>query len=138
MTSTTTPQPTDRELEILQVLWDRGEASVREVYEELRERLPIVQNTVQAFLRMMEQKGLVKHRIFGRAFIYKPLVHRDATKRRLVKQLMQLAFNGAVDQLVRSALSVRRPTPEELDRVEEMLEDLKKGSPTRGNNSGSD
>ena len=45
--------PTERELDILKVLWDRGEATVRDVYEELRQRLPIVQNTVQAFLRTM-------------------------------------------------------------------------------------
>ena len=58
--------PTERELDILKVLWDRGEATVREVYEELRPRLPIAQNTVQAFLRTMEEKGLVRHRLEGR------------------------------------------------------------------------
>ncbi|MBM4063491.1 MAG: BlaI/MecI/CopY family transcriptional regulator, partial [Planctomycetes bacterium] len=49
------PEPTDRELLLLKVLWDRGEATVREVYEALRGEVPIVQNTVQAFLRLMEQ-----------------------------------------------------------------------------------
>ena len=54
------PEPTERELQILKVLWEQGEASVRQVYEALRDELPIVQNTVQAFLRTMEAKGLVR------------------------------------------------------------------------------
>ena len=58
-------EPTDRELAILKILWDREEATVREVYEILREDLEIVQNTVQAFLRTMTEKGLVTHRSEG-------------------------------------------------------------------------
>jgi len=54
--------PTERELEILKILWERGRASVREVYEEMRRSAPIVQNTIQAFLRTMEDKGLVASR----------------------------------------------------------------------------
>src|SRR5437763_5697733 len=71
--------PTERELQILEVLWDRGEASVREVHEELSKALPIVQNTVQAFLRTMEEKGLVRHRLQGRTFIYQPVPRREET-----------------------------------------------------------
>ena len=55
--------PTERELEILKVLWDRREASVREVFEAMSPDAGIVQNTVQAFLRTMEDKGLVRHRV---------------------------------------------------------------------------
>lgn len=121
-----TDTPTERELEILHVLWQRREASVREVYETLAQRLPIVQNTVQAFLRTMEEKGLVTHRVEGRTFVYQPLVQPERTKKRLVKQLMQRAFDGAVDQLVQSALSAQKPTEEELSRLEEMLRDLRK------------
>lgn len=118
-------QPTDRELEILQVLWQRGEATVREVYEELSQHLPIVQNTVQAFLRTMEEKSLVRHRLEGRTFIYAPLVGREPTKRRLVSRLLERVFDGAIDQLVDSALSLRRPTAEELARLEALLAEAK-------------
>ena len=93
-----TVTPTERELEILKVLWDRGEATVRDVYEELRPRLPIVQNTVQAFLRTMEEKGLVRHRLEGRTFIYQSVLPRQKTKQRLAEQLLQRAFDGAIDQ----------------------------------------
>ena len=101
------PTPTERELEILKILWKGGEASVREVYEKLRQRLPIVQNTVQAFLRTMEEKGLVEHRLEGRTFIYKPLVKREETTQRMASQLLHRVFDGAVDQLVQSLLSTR-------------------------------
>ena len=125
---TSSPTPTERELEILQILWERGEASVREVYETLRDELPIVQNTVQAFLRTMEEKGLVTHRIEGRSFIYKPQVQQERTRKRLVEQLMRRAFDGAVDQLVQSALAIRKPSAEELEKLEVMLGELKQQS----------
>ena len=113
--------PTERELEILKVLWDRGEATVRDVYEELRQRLPIVQNTVQAFLRTMEDKGLVTYRLEGRTFIYQPTYQRQQTTQRMAEQLLTRAFDGAMDQLVQSVLSLRQPTKDELERLEELL-----------------
>ena len=117
--------PTERELEILKVLWDRGEATVRDVYEELRQRLPIVQNTVQAFLRTMEDKGLVTHRLEGRTFIYQPTYERQQTTQRLAEQLLTRAFDGAMDQLVQSVLSLRQPTKDELARLEQLLAEAK-------------
>lgn len=113
--------PTQRELDLLNVLWDREEATVREVYEELRDRLPIVQNTVQALLRTMEEKGLVKHRLEGRTFIYRPVHPRQQTARQLATQLLERAFGGAVDQLVQSVLEARRPTSQELEKLEELI-----------------
>mgnify|MGYP001595866252 CR=1 FL=1 len=125
--------PTERELEILKVLWDRGEATVRDVYEELRQRLPIVQNTVQAFLRTMEEKGLVTHRLEGRTFIYQPTYQRQQTTQRMAEQLLTRAFDGAMDQLVQSVLSLRQPTKDELARLEELLAEAKanKGKTSR-------
>ena len=119
--------PTERELEILKVLWDREEATVRDVYEELRKRLPIVQNTVQAFLRTMEDKGLVEHRLEGRTFIYRPLFRPQQTKQHLAEQLLQRAFDGAIDQLVQSVLELRQPTREEISRLEELIAKAKSG-----------
>jgi BlaI family penicillinase repressor len=117
--------PTQREFEILKVLWERGEASVREVYEELRQRLPIVQNTVQAFLRTMEEKGLVTHRLEGRTFIYQPVRPRQQTIQQLTGQLLHRAFDGAIDQLVQNVLSLRQPTREELESLEAMIAQAK-------------
>ena len=113
--------PTERELEILKILWDRGEASVREVFDEMRRGAPIVQNTVQAFLRTMEEKGLVRHRAEGRTFIYQPVPRRAETEKRLVSGVLQRVFDGAIDQLVQSALSLRQPTADELAKLEELI-----------------
>lgn len=124
--STRDLHPTERELEILKVLWDLGEASVREVHEQLLSQdLPIVQNTVQAFLRTMEEKGLVRRRVEGRSFIYKPAVEPEQTRQRLVSRLLHRVFDGAIDQLVDSAFSLRKPTRDELARLETLLENAK-------------
>lgn len=118
---TAAPEPTERELQILKVLWDRGEATVREVYEALRDEVPIVQNTVQAFLRVMEDKGLVAHRTEGRSFVYRARVRRDSTGRSLLSGVLEGVFDGALDQLVASALSIKRPNRAELDRLRALL-----------------
>lgn len=114
-------EPTDRELAILKILWDREEATVREVYEILREELDIVQNTVQAFLRTMTEKNLVTHRSVGRSFVYRPLVQQKPTSDRMLARLMQRVFDGSLDQLVESAVSLKAPSPDELDRLRALL-----------------
>ncbi len=122
--ATTAPEPTERELQILQVLWDRGEATVREVYEALREDLGIVQNTVQAFLRTMTDKGLVTFRKERRTFVYKPCVEPTKTRERLIDGVLQRAFDGAIDQLVESAVSVKQPTADEIARLRALLDEV--------------
>lgn len=120
----TSPEPTPRELEILKVLWEQGEGTVRQVYEALRDELPIVQNTVQAFLRTMETKGLVTHSSRGRSFVYRPVRQRDGTARGLLSGLLERAFDGAVDELVQSALELRPPTTAEIARLRALVDEL--------------
>jgi len=107
-----TPEPTERELQILKVLWDRGEATVREA---------IVQNTVQAFLRIMEGKGLVAHRTAGRSFVYRALQKRERTTKDLLSSVLDGVFDGALDALVTSAFALKPPNAAELDRLRELL-----------------
>lgn len=127
----TTPEPTERELQILKVLWDRTEATVREVYETLRADVPIVQNTVQAFLRTMEAKGLVTHRTAGRSFVYRAAAPGDRTKKGLLSGLLDTVFDGALDQLVATALQAKKPSRDELARLRALLAEAeqKRGSP---------
>jgi BlaI family transcriptional regulator, penicillinase repressor len=121
MGHSTLPEPTERELQILRVLWDRGEASVRQVHDSLR-GLGIVQNTVQAFLRTMTEKGLTTFRRQDRTFIYRPLVGASQTRRGLISGVLRRAFDGALDQLVENAVALRAPTPSELEGLIEELE----------------
>lgn len=122
----TIPQPTERELEILKILWERGEASVRTVYEDISQDVPIVQNTVQAFLRTMESKGLVCHSVQGRTFIYRPLLKKEQATKRVVSGVLQRMFDGAIDQLVQSVLSVRKPTSDEIKKLEDLIRQAKR------------
>ena len=123
------PTPTERELEILKILWQTDEATVREVHEQISRHLPMVQNTVQSFLRTMEEKGLVRHRVEGRTFIYQAVLPRDKTNQRLVSRLLQRAFDGAVEQLVQSVLSLKQATPEELAKLEALIAHARKAKP---------
>lgn len=129
----TVPAPTERELQILKIIWQLREATVREVYEQMRELLSrdrdgtIAQNTVQAFLRTMEEKGLVEHRSEGRTFIYRATIAPDPTKRTLLSGVLDRVFDGAIDQLVESALALKRPTPEELRKLRELVDEADGG-----------
>lgn len=136
-TSRPMKHPTPRELAILKVLWTRGEATVRDVYEALRDELGIVQNTVQAFLRTMEDKGLVAHRTEGRTFVYRATAPADSTRHGLLRGLLDRAFDGAVDQLVESAFSLRKPTQDELTRLRALIDRVEgeAARPPRGERS---
>ena len=128
--------PTERELEILKILWQRGEATVRQVYEEMQASSAIVQNTVQAFLRTMEEKGLVTHRVQGRSFVYSPIHRREQTSRHMVHKLLDRVYDGAIDQLMASLLSVRQPTDEELSRLQDLVDQAKSASANRNATEG--
>ena len=109
--------PTERELEILKILWNMRQATVRRVYEYMRQREDIAQNTVQTFLRMMEEKGLVSHKLQGRAFVYRPLYSRGKVLSRFLNRI----FDGAVDQLVLNAVEVAGLSIEEIEDLEKKL-----------------
>jgi predicted transcriptional regulator len=117
-----TAAPTERELEILKILWDLGEASVRQVFDVMRAREDIAQNTVQTFLRMMEDKGLVRHKAEGRTFIYTPIYSRENT----VSRFLDRVFDGAVNELVMNALSVKKLSATELEGLEKLIGEAKR------------
>lgn len=119
------PAPTDRELALLKVLWEREEATVRQIYEALREDLPIVQNTVQAFLRTMSEKGLVTYRSEGRSFVYRAAVEPESTRRGLLERVLERAYDGALDELVAGAMSIKTPSTEELAKLQTLLTKMK-------------
>jgi predicted transcriptional regulator len=112
------PSPTPRELAILKVLWDQGPSSVRAVHRQLTLSEPeLAYNTVQTMLRIMEEKGLVKHDLDGRSFIYTARFSRDESTLRFLERV----YDGAVSQLVQSLLRSERISPEELDRMHALI-----------------
>jgi predicted transcriptional regulator len=116
------PQPTDRELEALKVLWDRGEATVRDVGDALNQRgAELAYTTVLSLLQVMEQKGLVTHRRIGKAYVYSATIERSKTFRELAGGFLERVFDGAVDEYLVHALESRQLKPEELDELEAMI-----------------
>src|SRR3979411_816296 len=98
------PTPTTREMEILKVLWELGPSSVRTVHRRLAQEVDLAYNTVQTLLRIMEDKGLVKHHVEGRTFVYTPRFSRDESAARFLDRV----FDGAAAELVQSLLRAER------------------------------
>jgi predicted transcriptional regulator len=119
---------TDRELEILKVLWARERASVREVQEDLIASAgPVAYSTVQTLLNIMEEKkGLVRHVVEGRTFIYIPKKSADRTIRELTRRFVDRVFDGALDQVMVALLDSKAPTPEEFDRLRAMIDEAQR------------
>jgi predicted transcriptional regulator len=114
--------PTDRELEALKVLWDRGEAMVREVCDALNAGgEDLAYTTVLSLLQVMEQKGLVTHRSEGKAYIYLAAIEREKTLRQLATGFLDRVFDGALDEYLVHALGKRKISTTELDQLEAML-----------------
>jgi predicted transcriptional regulator len=120
--------PSERELEVLKVLWELGPASVREVHERMCPGGELAFNTVQTVLRIMEDKGLVEHRAEGRTFIYVPKYSRE----RVTSRFLNKVFDGALDQLVLSLLEVKDVTPDELRDLEKLLARARRQKQGRG------
>ena len=121
------PRPTDAELEILNVLWQRGAATVREVHDELSARKATLYTTVLKMLQIMTEKGLVERDESQRAHLYRPAVARDETQRQLLNDLLARAFDGSATKLVMQALSGSEASAEELTEIRAMLDDFERG-----------
>ncbi len=116
------PSPSERELEILKVLWELGSGSVREVHQRLCPNDELAFNTVQTTLRIMEDKGLVAHRSEGRTFVYVPRHSRERVARRFLDKV----FDGSLDQLVLTLLQTEGTTPDELKELERLIAQARK------------
>jgi predicted transcriptional regulator len=128
---------TDRELEILKILWVRGKASVREVQDDLNKFAgPVAYSTVQTLLNIMEEKkGLVRHVVEGRTFIYVPKKTPDRTIRELTKRFVDRVFDGALDRVMVALLDTKAPSSEEFDRLRAMIDEAQRNAETRGENT---
>jgi len=118
--------PTERELQALKVLWQTGEATVREICEAIKDQgEELAYTTVLSLLQVMEQKGLVGHRASGKFYSYFALVERAATVRALTRGFLDRVFDGAVDEYLVHALESKRPSAAEIRKLEELIAQAK-------------
>jgi predicted transcriptional regulator len=121
------PRPTDAELEILNVLWQRGASTVRDVFEALGKTKPIGYTTVLKFMQIMADKGLVRRDEEQRAHVYTATVPQAETQRQMVSDLLRRAFDNSASQLVMQALANKKTSPEELAEIRRLLDAYERG-----------
>ncbi len=119
-------KPTESELEILRVLWDRKQATVREVHEELSQYKDCGYTTTLKLMQIMHEKGIVKRDDSGKTHIYEAIISKEKTQRQLVDKMVNSLFGGSATQLVMQALGNNSPSADELNAIQELLDNLKK------------
>jgi predicted transcriptional regulator len=126
----TLPKPTDGELAILRVLWERGPSTVRQVHDVLSRDRSAAYTTALKLLQIMTEKGLVRRDDSDRSHVYQARMTEAQTQRQLVRDLLDRAFGGSASKLVMQALAARRSTPEELGEIRRLLEDRRRHQDT--------
>lgn len=121
-------KPTESELEILQILWQRGIATVREVHEELAQMKDVGYTTTLKLMQIMHEKGLVKRDESMRTHIYQPAVNKEKTQKHLLNKMIDTLFGGSSTQLVLQALGGNdgKASAEEIEQIQMLLNNLKK------------
>jgi len=119
------PEPTEAELDILQVLWQHGDCTVRQVHDSLARDNPVAYTTVLTTLQIMHQKGLVKRDESERAHVYAATLSQRRAQKRFLGKLLQRVFEGSSTELVMQALGSGKPaSPEELAMIRARLKEL--------------
>jgi BlaI family penicillinase repressor len=126
MATTKTIKPTESELEILQILWKKGNASVREVHEELLQTKEAGYTTTLKLMQIMHEKGLVKRDDSIKTHIYQPAVSKEKTQKHLLNKMIDTVFGGSPGELVMQALGNHKASAEELEEIQKILDNLKK------------
>lgn len=121
-------KPTEAELAILRVLWQRGPSTVRQVHEALNAVKKTGYTTVLKFMQIMTDKGLLSRDETPYAHVYQARLPREQTQRTLVADLLDRAFEGSMSGLVMGALSTRKATPEELSEIRRILKEHARGA----------
>jgi BlaI family penicillinase repressor len=128
MSALKTIKPTESELEILQILWTKGVATVREVHEELAHTKDVGYTTTLKLMQIMNEKGIVKRDDSMRTHIYQAAVNKERTQKHLLSKMIDSLFGGSPTQLVIQALGddTHKASHEELEKIQSLLDSLKK------------
>lgn len=124
--NTASPTPTDAELEILRVLWERGPSTVRETHDVIARSKPVGYTTVLKQMQVMHQKGLLARSDRFRSHVYEPAQTQARTQRQLAASVLEQAFDGSARQLLQSALAGRKVDPSELRAIRALLDEYEK------------
>ena len=128
MAKTELPKPTDAELAILRVLWERGPSTVREVTDAVQEERGTGYTTALKLMQIMTDKGLVQRDDSNRSHVYEAVVPAEVTQRQLVGDLLDRAFGGSAQQLVLQALSGRKASRADLAEIRKLLDAMEQKS----------
>jgi BlaI family transcriptional regulator, penicillinase repressor len=126
MITSSNRKPTSSELEILQVLWERGPSTVREVYEVLSAHKPIGYTSVLKLMQIMTAKGTVRRDEQQRAHVYEAVQPEEKTKRQLALDVLQRVFDGSASELMMHALAGRKTSREEVEQLRRLLDDCER------------
>jgi BlaI family penicillinase repressor len=116
-----TPKPTESELELLGILWERGPVTVRELFEAVNVGRPVVYTGVLKLMQIMAEKGLVERDERERAHVYRAAVSQADTERRFVRELSERFFAGSAAQLALRALQIEKASDEELEAIRQLI-----------------
>lgn len=123
-----TPKPTESELEILNILWEKGPSTVRDVHEVLEQSKEAGYTTTLKLMQIMHDKKLLKRDTGSKSHVYTANVSQERTQGQLVKKLIDSVFNGSASQLVMQALGSQKTNKKELDEIKKYLEEIEKKS----------
>jgi predicted transcriptional regulator len=119
------PTLTEAELRLMEVLWEKGSATVNDVLEELPKRVPLAYNTVLTTLRILERKGYIRHEKDGRAFLYFPVINRGKARRNAVRYLVSRFFDNSPELLLLNVMKHASIDEGELKRLKKMIAENK-------------
>ena len=126
MAGPTSTQPTEVELQILKVLWEQGPSTVREIHNRLSEDKDTQYATTVKMLLVMLEKGLVTRDDSVRPQVYRALATQKRTQRRMLEEMIQKVYDGSAKSLVLQVLSSSKTSPEDLEEIRQLLEELKR------------
>lgn len=121
-----TPKPTESELEILQILWQKGQATVREVHEEITQVKEAGYTTTLKIMQIMAEKGLVVRNEDSRTHIYQAAVQEEDMQKTLLDKFIDTTFRGSAMKLVMQALGNHQTSPEELAEIQRLIDAMSK------------
>jgi len=121
-------KPTESELEILQIIWEKGQCTVRDVHEVLEKTKDAGYTTTLKLMQIMHDKGLVERDTTAKTHLYKALITREQAQNTAVDKIISTVFKGSSSQLIMQVLSSKKSSKEELDMIKDYLNNLEKNN----------